>query len=44
MELSTRTIHNNTSLPRDALKSIAEPPDLPWRHFFEPGAGFEGGI
>ena len=41
MKLSPYTIHNNTSLPRDVLKSIAEPPDLPWRHLFEPGAGCE---
>ena len=44
MKLSPHSIHNKTSLPRDVLKSIAEPPDLPWRHLFEPGAGFEGGI
>ena len=44
MKLSPHNIHNNTSLPRDVLQSIAEPPDLPCRHLFEPGAGFEGGI
>ena len=36
------TIHNNTSLPRDVVKSIAEPPDLPQRHFLMPGTGIEG--
>ena len=44
MKQSPHSIHNNTSLPRDVLKSTAKPPDLPWRHLFEPGAGFEGGI
>ena len=37
-------IHNNTFLPKYALKSIAEPPQLTWGHIFEPGAGCEGGI
>ena len=50
MKVSPNTILNNTSLPKetlmsiDVLESIAEPPDIPWRHLFEPGAGFEGGI
>ena len=50
MKVSPNTILNNTSLPKetlmsiDVLESIAEPPDLPWRHLFQPGAGFEGGI
>ena len=42
MKLSPHTIHNNTSLPRDVLKSTAKPPDLACGHFLEPGAGSEG--
>ena len=42
--MSPFTIHNNTSLLKDALKPIAEPPDLPYGGLSEPGAGFEYGI
>ena len=44
MKMSSYTIPNNTFLPKDALKLIIEPPELPWGHLFEPGAGCEGGI
>ena len=44
MKQSPHSIHSNTSLPRDVLKSIAEPPDLPLGHLFEPSAGCERGI
>ena len=44
MKVSPFTIPNKTVLSIDALNAMAEPPDLPWRHLFEPGAGFEGGI
>ena len=44
MKVSPFTIPNNTFLSINALKSMAGPPDLAWRHLFEPGAGFEGGI
>ena len=44
MKMPPNTIPNNTSLPIDALESVAEPPELPWGHLFEPGAGCEGGI
>ena len=37
------TIHNNTFLQKDVLKSIAQPLDLAWANLFEPGAGFECG-
>ena len=41
--MSPFTIHSNTSLPKDVLKSIAEPPDLACAHLFESGAGCECG-
>ena len=44
MKVSPFTIPNKTFLSIDALNTMAEPPDLPWRHLLEPGAGFEGGI
>ena len=44
MKVSPFTITNKTFLSIDALNAMAEPPDLPWRHLFEPGAGFEGGV
>ena len=37
------TIHNNTFLQKDVLKSIAQPLDLAWANLFEPGAGCECG-
>ena len=43
IKMSPFTIHNNTSLPKDVLKSIAEPPDLACAHLFEPGGGCECG-
>ena len=44
MKVSPFTITKKTFLSMDALNAMAEPPDLPWKHLFEPGAGFEGGI
>ena len=41
--MSPFTFHNNTSLPKDVLKSIAEPPDIACTHLFEPGGGCECG-
>ena len=38
IKMSPFTIHNNTYLPKDVLKSIAEPPDPACAHLFEPGA------
>ena len=38
-----KRLRDNTSLPKDVLKSIAEPPDLACAHLFEPGAGCECG-
>ena len=40
MKVSPFTIPNNTFLSKDALKSMAGPPDLPQGPLFEPGAGF----
>ena len=44
MKVSPFTITKKPFLSMDALNAMAEPPDLPWKHLFEPGAGFEGGI
>ena len=44
MKMHPYTIPDNISLQKYAPKSIPRPPDLAWGHFYEPVAGFEGGI
>ena len=43
MKMSPYTGSYDNSVMNHAVKPIAEPPDLPWGHLFEPGAGREGG-